>query len=394
MKNKRDMCTKKTADSLGVYVHIPFCVQKCKYCDFTSYANKSDDVKSQYIKALMFDISSSSSNFKNSVVNSIFLGGGTPTCIHADKLCGIIETLYDQYAVSDDVEITLECNPATVSKNDLILLKNAGVNRLSIGLQSVHDQELKALGRIHTYNDFQLTYDNAVSTGFNNISFDLMYGIPFQTIDSFQKTLETVVSLSPQHISAYGLIIEPGTEFFNNRSSLVLPDEETEYEMYIMADSLLNRHGFEHYEISNYALNGMRSRHNMKYWTLMDYAGFGISAHSLINGKRYYVTNNISDYLKHFLCDKNIKYHQIEELPDEKALCEEYIMMQLRLSDGFCENEIRWRFPNINIDKYFNRMSRFIDSGHINRYDGRYHLSVDGMYVSNYILSDILDLEA
>ncbi len=387
------MAEKAIDNSLGIYIHIPFCVQKCRYCDFTSFANQCSETKSQYVEALKKDISLAAQHLKNKTVDSIYFGGGTPTCLSPDDILDVIKTVFDSYNVSRDTEITAECNPATISKDGLRQLYSSGFNRLSIGLQSVHNNELQALGRIHTFEDFLQTYDNAAGAGFNNVSLDLMYGIPHQTVESFQRTLETVASLEPQHISAYGLIIEPGTEFFTKRDSLPLPDEEAEYEMYKMADATLIKLGYEHYEISNYALNGKRSRHNMKYWQLDDYVGFGISAHSLINGKRYYITSKIPDYIDHFLFNDKTEHCFIEEIPDDLTLCEEYVMMRLRLTDGLLVDDMIKRFPNAPLDKYLNRMSKFIDSGHIINSKGKYFLSADGMYISNYILSDILDLE-
>ena len=387
------MAEKAIDSPLGIYIHIPFCVQKCKYCDFTSFANQCSETKSQYVEALKKDISLAAQHLKNKTVDSIYFGGGTPTCLSPDDISDVIKTVFDSYNVSRDTEITAECNPATISKDGLRQLHSSGFNRLSIGLQSVHNKELQALGRIHTFEDFLQTYDNAAGAGFNNVSLDLMYGIPHQTVESFQRTLETVASLEPQHISAYGLIIEPGTEFFAKRDSLPLPDEEAEYEMYKMADATLIKLGYEHYEISNYALNGKRSKHNMKYWQLDDYVGFGISAHSLINGKRYYITSKIPDYIDHFLFNDKTEHCFIEEIPDDLTLCEEYVMMRLRLTDGLLVDDMIKRFPNAPLDKYLNRMSKFIDSGHIINSKGKYFLSADGMYISNYILSDILDLE-
>ena len=387
------MAEKAIDSPLGIYIHIPFCVQKCKYCDFTSFANQCSETKSRYVEALKKDISLAAQHLKNKTVDSIYFGGGTPTCLSPDDISDVIKIVFDSYNVSRDTEITTECNPATISKDGLRQLHSSGFNRLSIGLQSVHNNELQALGRIHTFEDFLQTYDNAAGAGFNNVSLDLMYGIPHQTVESFQRTLETVASLEPQHISAYGLIIEPGTEFFAKRDSLPLPDEEAEYEMYKMADATLIKLGYEHYEISNYALNGKRSRHNMKYWQLDDYIGFGISAHSLINGKRYYITSKIPDYIDHFLFNDKTEHCFIEEIPDDLTLCEEYVMMRLRLADGLLVDDMIKRFPNDPLDKYLNRMSKFIDSGHIINSKGKYFLSADGMYISNYILSDILDLE-
>lgn len=377
---------------LGIYVHIPFCVQKCHYCDFCS-ATATEDVKESYASALIKNIESVSKNFSDYEIDSVFFGGGTPTCLSAKTLLDILFSIKNNYSVSENAEISLECNPATVNYDDLRLLVASGFNRLSMGVQSAHDEELKALGRIHSFNDFEKTYSDARRAGFNNINLDLMYGIPLQTEYSFKKTLETIVSYSPEHISAYALKIEPGTAFFKNKDNLLLPDEDSEYNMYKLAVSTLIANGFGHYEISNYAKNGYRSRHNLKYWSLDDYIGLGVSAHSCINQNRYAVINSISKYTDIILNKLPEPYYFETESLSKKEFSEEYIMMRLRLSDGLARNEYEKNFSSSIPDKYINRMVPFIKSGHIIYSDKRYSLSDDGMYISNYILSDILDLE-
>jgi len=377
---------------LGIYVHIPFCVQKCKYCDFCSFASIGEDIKEAYISALKKDIIKSSPFFDNYTVDSIFFGGGTPTCIPANTLGDILKTLKRRYNVSNEAEITIECNPATADENDFSILLNSGFNRLSMGVQSSHDTELFALGRIHTFDNAKQTYAYARSAGFKNINLDLMYGIPLQTEKSFSQTLDRVISLKPEHISAYALKIEPGTEFYKKRFSLELPDEDAEYNMYRLADRLLSQSGFEHYEISNYALNEKKSKHNLKYWSCDEYVGFGTSAHSLVKNVRYSNTNSIKKYIAS-ICTGINDHFSIEEKLSITNLVEEYIMMRLRLSDGLSESFFAQKF-NFHIDnKYIERMHPFIKSGHIKNENGIYRFTSDGMYVSNYILSEILDLE-
>ena len=257
MKNKKP---------LGIYVHIPFCKSKCHYCDFCS-SPANDKTKSEYVKALIDDISSETARnyFSDHVVDTIYLGGGTPTCLAPDVLDSIINAILSVYSVSNEAEITIECNPGTVNYDDLSSLRQSGFNRLSLGLQSTHDNELNSLGRIHNFKDFDSTFDNARKAGFNNISVDLMYGIPQQTLLSFEQTLRTLINYSPEHISAYSLKIEPGTNFFKNKENLMLPDEDCEYNMYESAVNILGSAGYSHYEISNYAKVGYISKHNFKY---------------------------------------------------------------------------------------------------------------------------------
>ena len=377
---------------LGIYVHVPFCVQKCHYCDFCS-ASASEDVKERYTSALIKNIESVSSHFADCEVDSIFFGGGTPTCLKPQMLSNLLFTIKTNYNVPKDAEISLECNPATANFDDFRVLVDSGFNRLSMGVQSVHDEELKALGRIHSFEDFDKTYSCARQAGFKNINLDLMYGIPLQSEESFRKTLETIVSYNPEHISAYALKIEPGTLFFKNKDSLLLPDEDSEYNMYKLAVNTLRANGYGHYEISNYAKNGYHSRHNLKYWSADDYLGLGVSAHSCIDRNRYAVINSTSKYSDIVLGNLSEPYYFETEALTETDFAEEYIMMRLRLSDGLSVKQYEEKFSTKIPDKYIERMVPFIKSGHIIYSNECYSLSDDGMYVSNYILSDVLDLE-
>lgn len=373
-------------------MHIPFCVQKCKYCDFCSFASIDENTKEAYISALKKDIIKSSPFFDNYTVDSIFFGGGTPTCIPANELGDILKAIKRAYNVSNEAEITTECNPATASEKDFSVLLDSGFNRLSMGVQSSKNAELAALGRIHTFEEARRTYEDARCAGFENINLDLMYGIPLQTEESFSQTLERVISLNPDHISAYALKVEPGTEFYRKKLTLELPDEDVEYNMYRLADRLLSQSGFEHYEISNYAMNGKKSKHNLKYWSCDEYVGFGASAHSLVKNVRYSNTNSIKKYIAGICTDIN-DHFSIEEKLSITDLVEEYIMMRLRLSDGLSESVFSKKFGFQMDSKYVERMHPFLKSGHIKKENDIYRFTADGMYVSNYILSEILDLE-
>ena len=378
--------------SIGIYIHIPFCVQKCKYCDFCSFQGMDSNIRERYKNALIFNIQRVAKHFKDRTVDTIFFGGGTPTTLSSKDLNEILNTVFENYFVSNDTEITIECNPATIDKFSLLSLRANGFNRLSLGLQSIHASELKALGRIHLFEEFMETYDNARQAKFDNINVDLMYGIPFQDENSFMQTLNTVSNLAPEHISVYGLQLEKGTELYRNRENLILPDEEAEYNMYKLADHIISNFGYEHYEISNYARPGKRSKHNIKYWSCDEYLGFGVSAHSLINKNRYYVTDSVKKYISYFENGSSTPYFSIEETLTDSGLAEEYIMMRLRLKDGLSRSIFEQKFSKVSIQKYIEKMTRFIESGHIIYDSDRYFLTPDGMYISNYILSDILEL--
>ena len=378
--------------SLGIYVHIPFCIRKCNYCDFCSFPS-GDEEKSAYVSALTKNIHELSDKFSDRIVDSIFFGGGTPTCLNADQLCSILETIKCHYNVDPDAEITTECNPATADYTYMASLKSGGFNRLSLGVQSANDNELKLLGRLHNFSDFEKTYNSAIRSGFSNINLDIMFGIPDQTEASFENTLRKIISLSPTHISAYSLKIEPNTRFYKERASLTLPGEDSEYNMYKQAYDILGQNGYGHYEISNYAMAGFESKHNLKYWNCDDYIGFGISAHSCIGRNRYSTISSIDAYIGSILQNNYSDIYSLEESLSPESFSEEYIMMRMRLRDGLSKDEYYQKFSHPLNKKYIDRMSRFIKSGHIINSDNRYCFSLDGMYISNYILSEILDLE-
>ena len=284
-----------TTKPIGLYVHIPFCVRKCNYCDFCSFDISSVTWKEQYLKALESEIRSYTE--RNIAVDSIFIGGGTPSLLTPDEFGLITEAIKDSFDVLPDVEFTVEANPGTLNEEKLAAFVRCGVNRLSMGLQSIHENELKTLGRIHNFDDFKHSFTIARKIGINNINVDLMYGIPHQTIDSFSKTLESVCDLLPEHISLYGLIIEEGTPFYKMQRELPLPTEDTECDMYYFAAKYLRKLGYFHYEISNYAKAGMECQHNLKYWRCEEYIGVGLNAHSYLDSKRFYNSENADEYI-------------------------------------------------------------------------------------------------
>lgn len=373
--------------SLGIYIHIPFCKSKCAYCDFYSFA-PCGDIIDRYVAALCDHIKRLSEKAVEYSVDSIFIGGGTPTVLGGKRIAQISRVLHESFSVSDDVEFTVESNPGAVDFSDLSAMREAGVNRISFGLQSVHSNELAALSRIHTFDDFLKAYGDARAAGIDNINVDLMYGIPEQTIDSFESTLRVVAELLPEHISLYGLKIEEGTPFDRMKDSLVLPDEDEEYGMYSAAIEFLRTHGYSHYEISNYARDGKRSRHNLKYWGAEEYIGIGAAAYSYFDKKRYSYYSDAEKYISNI--ENGIEpIDECEEISEKESLAE-YIMLRLRLSDGIELDEFKRRF---SADFDISRVKRYVDAGKMKLSDGKLAFTDEGMYVSNMILSDIVEFD-
>ncbi|MBQ2118926.1 MAG: radical SAM family heme chaperone HemW [Clostridia bacterium] len=378
--------------TLGVYLHIPFCLSKCPYCDFCSIPGADKRTKNRYLSALLKNMTQLSPQAEGYLVDSVFIGGGTPTTLPPQDLKKLIDTLYRAYFVTEDAEFTVEVNPATVSRKYAELLVAWGVNRVSIGLQSADDGELKALGRIHTVRDFEESYRILRDAGMENINLDLMYGIPTQTTESFLNTLKYAVSLDPEHISAYGLQLEPGTPFFDRRDTLALPGEDAEYSMYCYAEEYLRENGYEHYEISNYAKPGKRCRHNMKYWNSEPYLGFGAAAHSDFGGCRYGYVSDLraySDAIESGGSDGRI--YAEREIHTPASTETEYVMLRFRLREGVDKKVYEALFGRSFDSKYAQRLEPFEAGGFIKNDADSCRLTTDGMYVSNTILSSILD---
>ena len=344
---------------------------------------------------------------KDNTIDSVFIGGGTPTHIGADMLLKVIKNIKGFFDLSKTAEFTVEANPKTIDLKGLKKLYKAGVNRLSIGLQSANDKELKLLSRIHNYGDFEACYENAKSAGFKNISVDVMYGIPSQTRKSFYETLKKTIILKPTHISAYGLKIEPNTLFHKNIEKIQkhMPSEDEEREMYFMCHELLTKNSYNQYEISNFAKSGHECRHNLKYWTCSEYIGLGTGAHSYFSNCRFSFKKDIREYVKNFNYDENKlqkvdifdldKYNLFDEhtiiKPNERI--GEYIMLGFRLNSGIDKNKFAKLFNRDFDNMYYQKIAPFIDSGHIVATNAGYAFSLNGMFVSNYILSKIVDFE-
>ena len=325
-------------ENIGIYVHIPFCMQKCYYCDFTSYPNKLSK-QEDYVQALKDEIKERSKKIKN-YIDTIYIGGGTPSIIDSNKIAEILECIRSNYKVKKNAEITIEVNPGTVTKEKLQAYKDFGVNRLSIGLQSTKDNLLKEIGRIHKYEDFLNTYEMATEIGFKNINVDLMIGLPEQTLQDVEDSLREIRYLKPKHISVYSLILEENTklEVLVNLGKLDLPDEDVERQMYWKVKEVLEKNGYEHYEISNFAKRGYKSKHNYNCWKQHSYLGFGVSAHSYYNNIRYSNTNSLEEYLQN---PDNKKLEEKQTIEDAKK---EYMLLGLRTIEGVSISDFKQKY--------------------------------------------------
>ena len=337
---------------LSLYVHIPFCVRKCLYCDFLSFS-ANEEVMKAYFKALSKELKESAKDYSDSMVKTVFFGGGTPSLPKAEYICDILSDIKENYRLSENAEISLELNPGTASFDKMRSYKNAGFNRLSIGIQSFNDEELKKLGRIHDSATALRTYEDARRAGFDNINIDIMSALPGQSVESYLNTLSRAVKLSPEHISAYSLIIEEGTPFFD--MDLDLPNEEADRDMYHKTAEMLLEHGYHRYEISNYAKDGFECRHNKVYWKRGDYLGVGLGAASLIDNVRF---NNTRD-LKEYLTSSDIIKRDTEEL-SVKAQMEEFMFLGLRLTEGIRTDDFKREFGKTVFDVYDEVIDKYL----------------------------------
>ena len=367
----------------GLYLHIPFCVRKCNYCDFASFKEANCTWREKYIDTLCHEIGMYAD--EDISIDTIFFGGGTPSLLTAGEFSLIVNKIRETFDILPNTEFTIEANPKTLTEEKLKCFMSFGVNRLSIGLQSIRENEQKTLGRIHNYDDFLATFHMARRLGMKNINVDLMYGIPDQTMESFGKTLESVIALEPEHVSLYGLILEEGTPLYNSRETLNFPTEDDECEMYYLATDIMRKMGYLHYEISNYAKDGYQSRHNLKYWHADEYIGVGLAAHSYYSGVRY---GNSCDSME-YLAGDYAKYDMGETL-DTDSLAYEYVMLHLRLADGFDLSEYRERFGRDFRQGREKILLTMEKNGLLTMENNRISLTERGFYVSNNILTELL----
>ena len=365
-----------------IYVHIPFCVKKCDYCDFVSFACGHGEQEA-YFKALLYQIDSMKETVGDTPIVSCFFGGGTPTVPNEKLLISVLCKLKESFNFTADAEITMEANPNSATFEKFKAYREAGINRLSIGLQSTENSELKCLSRLHTYEEFLRTFDDARRAGFDNINIDIMSALPGQTVESYEKTLERVCALNPEHISAYSLIIEEGTPFFDRYADgKGLPDEDTEREMYYLTKKYLHEHGYERYEISNYSRAGYECRHNLGYWNRVPYYGFGIAAASFYGGKRYQTHSD----LKRFIAGDYTA--EVEKLTRDDAMAE-FMFLGLRLVAGVTR-EAFFDWFNEDIDRIYGRELKKLESESLLVNGERIYLTDKGMDVANYCMSEFI----
>lgn len=370
---------------LELYVHIPFCVKKCDYCDFLS-GYGSRERQESYVRALLAEIENLEEGKDREVV-SVFIGGGTPSLIDAVHINAVMTSLRAKFRFSPETEISMEANPGTLTEAKLEVYRDCGINRLSLGLQSAKDKELKMLGRIHTYEEFLKSYSMARKAGFSNINIDLMCAIPGQTYESWTENLRIAAQLQPEHISAYSLIVEEGTPFA--RRELDLPDEDTEYRMYEDTAGILAAYGYHQYEISNYAKEGFACRHNIGYWRRTEYLGIGLGASSLYENQRFSNTEDMEGYLAGSRVPERIRRNR--ELLSVREQMEEFMFLGLRMTEGICEEEFQKQFGRTLPEIYGTVLEKYKAMGFLEQENGSWRFTRAGIHVSNQILADFLE---
>ena len=374
---------------LGLYIHIPFCVKKCEYCDFLSW-NAEEEERQQYVAALLSEIESYREFAKGYRVSTIFIGGGTPSVLLPKQMEDILQKIYEIFELERRPEITVEVNPGTVDEEKLQCYKENGVNRLSMGLQSVKDEKLRLLGRIHTYQEFVESYELARKAGVDNISIDLISSVPGQTLQEWKEELETAAAQNPEHISVYQLIIEEGTPFYEKYAEHpeLLPDEETSREIYLWTGKFLKEAGYEQYEISNYAKPGKESRHNLKYWERGDYLGLGLGAASMVRNIRMSNTKDMRTYLER--CDKPKTMREDVQFLEEPRQMEEFMFLGLRKTRGVSKKEFKRIFGREMDMVYEKALHKCLENGMLLAHKDRIFLSEEGTLLSNMVLSEFL----
>lgn len=389
---------------IGIYIHIPFCKQKCKYCDFVSFSDMEDNIE-EYVNCILKEIKefaneniykSIDENIKESTkenigkefkVNTIYFGGGTPSIIHEMYIEKILNHIKNNFNLSKECEITIEINPGTVNKNKLKKYFEIGINRLSIGLQSTNNELLKMLGRIHTFEEFEEIYELSRKIGFKNINVDLMIGLPNQTISMLEKSLEEILKKSPEHISVYSLIVEDGTQMYEliNNGQLKLPNENIERKMYWKVKKKLEEHEYNHYEISNFAKKGFESKHNINCWNQNEYIGFGISAHSYYNGIRYCNISNLEKYIINLKNNCSINNKIFNEIQNENMKMKEYMLLGLRKIEGVQISNFKNKFVKNPLYVFRNELNKLVIEDLIKIDENNIKLTKKGLDLANQV---------
>ena len=379
---------RKHKTPLGIYIHVPFCRSKCQYCDFYSVTNKADALLDGYLKAICAHIREAGTLAPNHLVDTIYFGGGTPTYFGADGMTDILNTIRKSFDVASSAEITFEANPASVSDRLLRRLRSEGFNRVSLGIQCDDNEILKKLGRPHNYEQAVAAYERIRKKGFRNVSVDLMYGLPGQSLQAWERTLNNVLSLNPEHISCYGLKVEEGTPLHAYQEYYNLADDDTQADMYLSAVEILKNYGYRQYEISNFCKKGHVSRHNLKYWNGGEYLGFGPDASSDFGGRRFSIIRDLQGYIDGILSGGQV-LREVQEI-SARERAGEYLMMRLRTVAGIdpAEYEKLYLLPFGPLQKALEELRQQGYAAHT--FDGRWHLTPTGFLVSNTILTDLL----
>lgn len=374
---------------LGLYIHIPFCVKKCAYCDFLSWSGNKEQ-REEYVRALEQEILSYKNFAEDYQVSTLYFGGGTPSVLEGEQMERIMKAICQTFQIEKKAEITLEMNPGTALREKLDLYRQLGINRLSMGIQSVKNENLKLLGRIHTYEDFLESYHMARDAGFDNISGDLISSLPGQTLAEWKEELEILMETPLEHISVYQLIIEEETEFYKKygEHEELLPDEETSREIYLWTGKYLRERGFSQYEISNYARAGRESKHNLRYWERKDYLGLGLGAASMIHNMRMSNTRDWKKYMAY--CRDPRKIREEVEFLEEPRQMEEFMFLGLRKTRGVSRKEFRRIFgKDLNL-VYEKTLEKYLKNGMLQESGDKVFLSEEGILLSNQIFADFL----
>ena len=389
---------------IGIYIHIPFCKKKCYYCDFVSFPNCNNEIIGRYVEDLKKEIEygarktlklfkQNDESIEKISVNSIYFGGGTPSFIDAKYIKAILDCLYsnENMKINDDCEITIEANPGTVDYDKLKAYREMGFNRISIGLQSTNDDILKKIGRIHNYDEFLETFNNSREVGFNNINVDLMFGLPYQTIDDVNDAVDRIIELKPEHVSTYSLIVEDDTEMARmvDNDEIELPDEDVEREEYWLVKRRLEGVRYKHYEISNFAKDNYESRHNMNCWKQEEYLGFGVNASSYIEKMRYSNIENLEEYMKNIeegRFDSNVI---IEEVQDKRTMENEFMVLGLRMIDGIDINKFIEKFSENPLEIYSDSLKKLLKDNMITIGD-RIKLTDKGLDLANIVWEEFI----
>ena len=377
---------------VGVCVHVPFCKSKCAYCNFYSLPSgeSGDELIDAYQNAVIKHIEEYSAQLDGYLIDTVYFGGGTPSHIGAGRLVSILNALKKSGHVLLDSEITAEVNPGEVTKEDLMKLRKAGFNRLSIGIQSADDPTLKSLGRTHTFSDAEEAIKDARAAGFNNLSVDVIFGLPSQTKDSWEHTVQLIAGLKAEHISCYSLKIEEGTDLYEYKDSPFIPGEDAQADMYLYAVEILARFGYKQYEISNFARRGFESKHNIKYWLGDDYIGFGPAAHSYVDRCRYSFTEDVRQYIEQVKHGRRIVEHDEQMSDFENA--GEYLLLRLRTTHGISEEEY-YNIYRLKMNFVLELMHKYEKNGWATFKDGRWRFTPKGFMVSNTLIGEILEAQ-